>query len=85
LQYLCGDKSSYEKSGGAFLQATVKAFLQMKKNASSGVVGEDGSSTLRYEAIATLNLANRTVTHLVESSNDPDYVVGRCELNAGDP
>jgi hypothetical protein len=46
----------------------------MRTNSSAGALGEEGNSTLRYEAVATLNLANRTVTHVVERSNRPDYV-----------
>lgn len=36
--------------------------------------GGNGNNTLCYEAVATLHLANRSVTHVVKSSNRMDYV-----------
>lgn len=50
----------------------------MKTDASAGLSvlnrGGNGSNTLCYEAVATLRLANRSVTHVVKSSNHMDYV-----------
>ena len=81
-QYAC-DQSSYEKSGGALLRATVTATIQQSNTASSLPLSianssaddpDEDTGTFRYVADATLYLANSTVVHLVTSSNRDDYV-----------
>ena len=52
--------------------ATVKAFLRMN-NSNSSTDEQASMDTLSYEAVATLDLATRSVSHRVVRSNRLDY------------